>query len=319
MCAGSLFEFRKRILEMPDYDADGDTDILVGNDVGANYLFRNDGTGKFEEVGLFSGFAYDGTGTIQGSMGVDCGDFDNDGRFDFHVTSYQHEMATLYKNRGDFFEDVTHATAAGLGTLSRVTWGNGFADFDNDGDRDIFIACGHLHDNVDHFDDRTSYHSPNMLLQNLAGEKFADVSDRAGDGMAVKLSSRGAGFDDLDNDGRIDVVVLNSRREPTLLRNESVTDNHWIEIRLRGTKTNRDGVGARVDVVAGGLIQVDEVHSGRGYQGHFGTRLHFGLGKHRRVDRIRVRWIGGGVDVWENVTADRVLTLTEGGAVTPSR
>ncbi len=296
-----------------DYDGDGDTDVFVGSDASANLLWQNDGTGKFKEVGLLSGFAYDVAGKPQGTMGVDSADYDNDGRLDFHVTSYQHEPVTLYRGVGNgFLEDVTSRSGAGLGTRGQVTWGNGFVDFDNDGDRDFFVACGHLHDNVDHFDSTTSYEARNMLFENLGKGRFVDISGRCGDGMAVKLSSRGAGFDDLDNDGDMDVVVLNSRRAPTLLRNESRTGNHWLEIRLRGTKSNRDGVGARIEVSAGGLVQVDEVHSGRGYQGHFGSRLHFGLGGRRQVDHIRVRWIGGGVDVLENVAADQILTITEG-------
>ena len=127
----------------------------------------------------------------------------------------------------------------------------------------------------------------------------------------MKLSSRGAGFDDLDNDGDIDVVILNSRREPTLLRNDSNNENHWIQIRLQGVKTNRDGVGARVKVVAGDLTQIDEVHSGRAYQSHYGTRLHFGLGQRERIDLIEVRWIGGEVDVVKDVQADQILGITE--------
>lgn len=296
-----------------DYDDDGDTDIFVGSDASANLLFQNDGAGKFNEIGLLSGCAYDLAGKPQGTMGVDCADFDNDGRLDFHVTSYQHEPVTLYRGVGNgLLEDVTSRSGAGLGTRAQVTWGNGFVDFDNDGDRDFFVACGHLHDNVDHFDSSTSYEARNMLFENLGNGKFSDISDQCGDGMKVKLSSRGAGFDDLDNDGDVDVVILNSRRAPTLLRNESRPGNHWLEIQLRGTKSNRDGVGARVEVSAGDLVQVGEVHSGRGYQGHFGSRLHFGLGQRRQVDRIRVRWIGGGVDVLENVAVDRIITITEG-------
>ena len=130
--------------------------------------------------------------------------------------------------------------------------------------------------------------------------------------MQVELSSRGAGFDDLDNDGDVDVVVLNSRREPTILRNDSPNQGHWLQIALRGTKTNRDGVGARVKVLAGDLTQVDEVHSGRGYQSHYGSRLYFGLGKRQRVDRIEVQWLGGAVDVLKGVQADRLVTITEG-------
>jgi hypothetical protein len=151
-----------------------------------------------------------------------------------------------------------------------------------------------------------------ILLRSTGDGKFVNVSNSSGDGMRVKLVARGIAFDDLDNDGRVDVVILNSRRPPTLLRNESVTGNHWVEIRLRGVKTNRDGVGAHVKVVAGDLAQTAEVHSGRGYQSHYGSRLHFGLGKRDHIDRIEVRWIGGGVDVLENVPANRLLTIREG-------
>ncbi|MBN2131458.1 MAG: CRTAC1 family protein [Sedimentisphaerales bacterium] len=296
-----------------DYDNDGDTDVFIGNDVAENFLFQNDGTGKFEEVGLFTGAAYDLHGDEQGSMGVDCGDYDNDGFLDFFVTSYQTQLATLYRNLGDgTFEDVTLKTGAGAGTLAYVTWGNSFVDFDQDGDRDIFIACGHLQDNVEKFDGTSTYFERNILLLNTGGGKFVDVTDDAGDGMKVVLSSRGAGFDDMDNDGDVDVVILNSRREPTLLRNDSPDKGHWLQVLLRGVKTNRDAVGAHVKVTAGGLMLLDEVHSGRGYQSHYGTRLHFGLGNAAKADRIEVRWIGGGVDVFENIPADRQITLTEG-------
>ncbi len=303
-----------------DYDNDGDTDIFIGNDVAENFLFENDGSGKFEEVGLMTGTAYDLHGDEQGSMGVDCGDYDNDGWLDFFVTSYQEQLATLYRNLGDgSFEDVTLQTGAGTGTLPNVTWGNSFVDFDNDGDRDLFIACGHLQDNVEKFDGTTTYFEKNILMRNDGAGKFIDVSATSGDGMAVKLSSRGAGFDDLDNDGDIDVVILNSRREPTLLRNDSPEKGHWLQVRLRGKKTNRGGVGAHVIVKAGDLTLLDEVHSGRGYQSHYGTRLHFGLGKRTKIDQVDVRWIGGGVDTFEDVPVDQCITLIEGGAKSTSR
>jgi hypothetical protein len=298
-----------------DYDNDGDTDVHIVNDVYGNFLFENDGTGKFNEIGLMAGLAYDIHGDDQGSMGVDCGDYDNDGLLDFYQTSYAQEMATLYKNSGDgMFQDVTMITGAGAGTLAHVTWGNGFVDFDNDGDRDIFVACGHLQDNVESFDNSAVTNARNVLLMNTGDGKFVDVSAQSGDGMKVKLRSRAAGFDDLDNDGDIDVVILNSRREPTVLRNDSSSKGHWLQVRLKGVKTNRDGVGAHVKVVAGDLTLLDEVHSGRGYQSHYGMCLHFGLGERKRVDRIEVRWIGGGIDVFENITADRLVTLTEGSS-----
>lgn len=144
-----------------------------------------------------------------------------------------------------------------------------------------------------------------------------NVSDRCGDGLAPRLSSRGAALDDFDNDGRVDIAILNSRREATLLRNESATDHHWLEIRLQGVLTNRDGVGARVTVVSGGRSLIDEVHSGRGYQGHFGTRLYFGLGKSDKVDRVEIRWIGGGTDVVPNPPVDRLITIAEGLGLAP--
>ena len=295
-----------------DYDGDGDTDVLVGNDVMANFLFQNDGDGNFKEVGMASGLAFDMAGIPHGSMGIDCGDFDNDGLLDFFVTSYQHELATLYRNWGNgLFEDVTRRTGAGTPTRPHVTWGTGLVDFDNDGDRDIFIACGHFDDNVERRDDTTAYAASNLMLMNVGG-RFEDVSDNCGDGLAVRLSSRGAVFGDLDNDGDIDCVVLNSRCQPTLLRNDSENDHHWLRVSLQGVGSNRNGVGARVKVVAGDLTLVDEVHSGRSYQSHFGTRLHFGLGRHDQVDRIEVHWIGGAVEQRTDVPADRNVTIVEG-------
>ncbi|MHC4582595.1 MAG: CRTAC1 family protein, partial [Planctomycetota bacterium] len=296
-----------------DYDNDGDTDVHMLNDVYGNFLFENDGTGKFTERGLIAGVAYDVHGDDQGSMGVDCGDYDNDGRIDFYQTSYAEELTALYQNQGDgTFEDVTMITGAGAGTLPHVTWGAGLVDFDNDTDRDIFVACGHLQDNVELYNNAAATSVRNILLMNTGDGRFVDVSDNGGDGMKVRLRSRATGFDDLDNDGDVDVVVLNSRREPTILRNDSPKRNHWLQIRLRGTKTNRFGVGARVRVVIGELALVDEVHSGRGYQSHYGSRLYFGLGRHNRVDRVEVRWIGGRTDVFRDIPADRLVTLTEG-------
>ena len=294
-----------------DYDNDGDTDVVVLNDVRGNFLFQNDGTGKFEEVGLFTAFAFNADGMELGSMGIDCGDYDNDGWLDLFYTSYSAELPALHRNTEGLFEDVTRATGAGIDACPHVNWGTGFVDFNNDGHRDLFIACGHLQDNVHLYDDTTAYRVRNLLFLNTGRGKFVNVSLAAGDGLLPKRSSRGAAFDDLDGDGDVDAVILNSREEPTLLRNESENGNHWLQIRLRGTSGNRDGVGARVKVTAGNLVQVDEVHSGRGYQSHYGTRLHFGLGDHAHVDSIEVRWLGGGKDLVERVDADQLLTITE--------
>lgn len=299
-----------------DFDDDGDTDIVVGNDAMGNFVWRNDGRGRFEEVGLASGLAFDMHGIGQGTMGIDCADYDNDGRLDFQMTSYQKQWAILYRNLGGgIFTDATYTSGAGASTYHVVEWGNAFVDFDNDGDRDLFMACGHLQDNIELWDDTATYATRNIVLENLGRGKFQDVSARAGDGLAVNRSSRGAAFDDLDNDGDIDAVILNARNGPTLLRNDSRSGNHWLGIRLQGTTSNRDGVGARIKVVSGDLTLVDEVHGGRGYQSHFGSYPHFGLGSRTRFDRIEVRWVGGGTQIVEGGDVDRVVVIRE----TPGR
>jgi len=305
-----------------DYDNDGDTDVFVLNDVSENFCFQNDGHGKFEEVSLANGLKYSGSGEGLASMGVDCADYDNDGWLDFFQTSFQGQLPVLYRSLGIrgspghvLFEDATLWSGAQEGGQDNVKWGCGFADFDNDGHKDLFYVNGHIFDNVESFDNTSTYEGYPVLLRNTGSGKFQNVSRIAGDLMKVKSVGRGVALDDLDNDGRIDIVILNSRRPPTILRNVSETGNHWLQIELRGVKTNRDGVGARVRVTAGDLVEIDEKHSGRGYQGHFGSRLHFGLGNRTRVDHIEIRWIGGGTDVFENVAVDQLVTLTEGGSL----
>jgi hypothetical protein len=299
-----------------DADNDGDTDVFVLNDVAENFYFENDGNGGFEEVGLLVGLAYNVYGDQNASMGVDCGDYNSDGWLDFFMTSYQGEMPVLYRNVGNGrFEDTTQTAQAGSSAHPHVNWGTGLIDFDNDGDLDIFVANGHTEDNAEMLDAGSFYRAPNQLLLNTGDGLFVDVSDQCGDGLLPIEASRGTAFDDLDNDGDIDVVILNSRRPPTILRNDTANDNHWLQLRLKGIQANRSAVGARVRVVSGELGQIAEVHSGRGYQGHFGSRLHFGLGHRNRVDRIDVRWPGGGQDVFQNVPVDRLLILEEGGTL----
>jgi hypothetical protein len=295
-----------------DFDNDGDTDVFVANDVAGNFLFLNDGTGRFDEAGLTAGAAYNLYAQPTGSMGADCADYDNDGWLDLFMTAYQGELPVLYRNLGNgSFEDATAPAGAGAGTYQYVNWGVGLVDFDNDGDRDAFVANGHVEDLIEMVDQSTSYHAPNVVLMNTGDGKFVDVSHSSGDGLAVKLASRGAAFDDLDNDGDIDVVVLNSNRESTVLRNDTTAGRHWVDVCLTGIAASRDGVGSRVKVVAGNLTQVAEVHSGRGYQSHFGSRLHFGLGGRDRVDRIEVHWMGGGVDVLEDAAVDRLYQVRQ--------
>ena len=295
-----------------DYDDDGDTDLFVCNDGQPNFLFQNDGRGSFKEVALLAGVAYDFFGKANSNMGVDCGDYDGDGRLDLFSTAYQSEMPVLYRNLGGgMFEDATSAARIAGELYAHVEWGTGLVDFDNDADLDLFVACGHF-DRIEEIDDRTSLKIANYLMLNTGGGKFKDVSKLAGSGLAPVESSRGAAFDDLDNDGDIDAVVLNSNAPPTILRNESKPANRWLQIELQGTKHNADGVGARVRVHAGGNVQVAEALAGRSYQGHFGTRLQFGLGAAEQVDKVEVRWLGKEFETFTQIGSNRLHKLKEG-------
>ncbi|GEM_PF-87381 len=298
-----------------DYDRDGDSDVAVMNDVRGNFLFENHGNGRFEEVALDLGVAYNIDGMELASMGVDAGDFDGDGWLDLFQTSYSSELPALYRNTGTkFFEDVTRATGVGLGTYQHVTWGTGFGDFDHDGHLDLFIACGHLQDNVELYDDTTSYRVRNVVMRNIGRGKFVNLSEACGDGLRPEFSSRGIAIDDLDNDGRLDVAVLNSRDHPTIIRNTSpCLGNHWVQIRLIGREKNREAVGTRVEVVAGGRRYTAEVHSGRGYQSHFGSRLHFGLGRAERIEKVEVYWLGSPPESWSDLPVDQRITLIQKG------
>jgi hypothetical protein len=297
-----------------DYDDDGDQDLFVANDQQANFLLQNDGSGKFTDVAILAGAAFELTGRVQGNMGVDAADYNNDGLLDFHVTTYSGEFATLYRNLGaGLFEDATRVTAAGDGTFPHVTWGNGFADFDNDGRRDLFLACGHLDDNL-HLRGgagATAFAVRNVVLQNLDGVRFRNVAAQSGDGLQPVESSRGLAVGDLDHDGDSDVVVLNARAAPTLLRNDTPPKNHWLSLRLVGQQANRSGVGARVKVHAGGAVFVDEVHSGRGYQSDFGNWLRFGLGVAAKVEKVEIRWTNGHTSTLTGVPANQSLVIRE--------
>lgn len=282
-----------------DFNGDDAPDIFVANDSFSNFLFINDGEGRFAEDAAISGVAIDRAGRANGNMGVEVADLDGDLLFDFFTTTYQDEMPVLYRQIVDgLFEDATHISKIEPKLYPHVSWGVGLEDFDNDGDKDIYIACGHFLDNIQFIDDRTKVKVRNFLLQNDGTGRFEDVTEQAGDAILLEESSRGAGFDDLDNDGRIDIVVLNSQAKPQILRNQlssedtSIAKKRWLQVQLVGTQSNRDAAGAKVIVETELGKQIAMVHLGRGYQSHYGTRLHFGLGESQTAT-IEVLWPSG--------------------------
>ncbi len=296
-----------------DFDKDGDSDIFVCNDVMANFLLENDGSGNFAEIGLLSGAAFDFAGVPQGSMGVAGGDVDLDGHVDLLVTSYQEEAAVLYRNSGaGYFEDLTVKAGELRHTVPDVTWGVGLCDFDLDGDLDAFMASGHLMDNVSQTDDTQTYAARNFVFENDGQGSFTNVTDQAGPGLDSIAVSRGTVQTDLDNDGDIDVVVLNSNASPRLLENRTQANHHWLQLELHGTSATRDGLGAAVTVVAGDFHLVQEVYSGSGYQSHSGRRLCFGLGDETGSVTVDVRWLDAPAERFENLPVDQLHVLIQG-------
>ena len=294
-----------------DYDNDGWPDLIVANDSTPNLLFRNGRDGRFAEEALMAGVAYSGEGVTQGCMGAAWGDYDNDGLFDLFVTNFADEYNALYRNEGGgFFADVSFAAGIGAAPAELVSWGTGFFDYDNDGDRDLFVANGHTYPQADLPRVNSSYEQANSLFENRGG-RLVEVSAAAGPGFALRRVSRGTSFADYDGDGDIDLFVLNLNGPPTLLRNDGNHDNHYLLVRTVGTKSNRDGIGARVIISADGQSQHAEVQSGGSYLSHNDLRLHFGLGKAERVDRLEVRWPSGAVQVLSDIAADQVLTVVE--------
>ena len=294
-----------------DFDADGDMDVFVANDQKPNFLLINDGQGKFQEEGLVSGVAVDRLGKSNGNMGVDFADFDGDGQLDLVTTTYQEEMPVLYHAVDPgLFADTTNLARIDTTLKAHVKWGVGGVDFDNDGDRDLFIACGHFLDNIRFIDDRTDVKVTNYLLANNGRGHFTNVTKDAGSALQVIESSRGAAFDDLDNDGDVDVVVLNVNARPTVGRTDSSSANKGYSVRLIGTSTNRDAFGARIIAVsASGKTQTHVLTSGKGYESSYGARTYFGTGIDP-LSKIIVTWANGNTESFDCDSS--WMTLIEG-------
>jgi hypothetical protein len=297
-----------------DYDNDGDQDVFVANDSVQNSLWRNDGTGKFKDVAVPSLCALQSDGRAQAGMGTDLGDYNGDGWLDIALTTFSHDLKTLFRNVGGrFFVDESLTSGMSV-TNMMLSWGVGFHDFDRDGDLDLFIANGHVYPQVDDRDLGTRFEQPNHLLLNGGNGRFVEASARAGPGFAVRRSFRGAAFGDPDDDGDVDVLLTALDDAALLLRNDGPHAGHWLSVALAGKRSNRDGVGARVSVTAGGRTQIRERTGGGSYLSASDPRLHFGLGAATTVERIEVRWPSGTRDVLTGVAADRAVTIEEGSS-----
>jgi len=297
-----------------DYDNDGWPDLYVANDSGPNYLYHNKHNGTFEDVGMLSGAALSADGLQQGSMGVDWGDYLHEGRLSIFVTNFVEQGDTLYHNLGaEGFTDVSWPSKIAQPTYPLVGWGTAFVDVDNDGWLDIVVANGHVYPQVDSTSGGARYRQPMFLFRNNRNGSFENVPDVFP--ALPAASRRGAAFGDINNDGNVDVVVVNIGEPPSLLLNQGGSGNHSVLFRLVGTKSNKMAIGARVTVKAGKLTQFSEVRGGGSYISQNDPRLHFGLGGETAMDEVEVRWPSGKVEVLRNLPAGFIYTLVEGEGV----
>jgi hypothetical protein len=297
-----------------DLDDDGWPDIYVANDSVPNLLFRNRRDGTFVEEGLLKGVAVSRDGREQASMGVDAGDYDGDGSLDLVVTNFAQDYTTIFHNLGDgIFTDRSFEAGVVAARGPYLGWGVGFVDVDNDGLLDLFVANGHVYPDIEQTG-IAPYHQESLLFRNQGKGRFRRVTAGAGGGLALARSSRGAAFGDVDNDGDIDILISNIDDRPTLLRNDTA-GGHWITMRLVGVRSNRDAIGAKVAVVAGGRRQIAEVRAGGSYVSHNDMRLHFGLGGADAVDVVEIRWPSGLVERVDGPEANRFYEAREGSGM----
>ena len=296
-----------------DYNDDGWPDIIVANDATPNYAYRNNRDGTFTEEGLALGIAVDENGTEQGSMGLTIGDYDRDGRLDLFVTNFSDEYNALYRrNPNGTFTDVSRASKTAAASIPYVGWGTKFFDYDNDGWLDLLVVNGHVYPQIEGAYPGGFYRQRKLFYRNLKNGTFEEIAASLGKGFMEPRASRGAAFGDFDEDGDIDIIVNDLDGPPMLLRNEGGSAaGHWISLKLAGTKSNRNAVGAKVRVKTGNLVQIDEVRSGDSYLSHSDWRLHFGLGAATSVDEIEIQWPTGKTQTLRNVVADKVIVIRE--------
>ncbi|HEY7184919.1 MAG TPA: CRTAC1 family protein [Vicinamibacterales bacterium] len=299
-----------------DYDDDGWPDVFVANDSTPNFLFHNEQGRSFKEVALVSGVSVASDGNPRAGMGTDFADYDNDGDLDLFVTNHELEAHTLFRNLGKaLFEDATFPSGLGAATLPYVGFGAVSFDADNDADLDLGIVNGHVMNSPGHVRPGATEAQRKLLLRNTGG-RFTDVGRQSGPGFSVDKVGRALAAADIDNDGDVDLLVVNNGGTVDLLRNDGGNGNNAIVIRLIGTTSNRDAIGARVKVTAGGVTQMREVKAGSSYLSQNDLRVHVGVGKATQIDRVEVRWPNGRSETITGAMVNQITTITEGKGIT---
>ncbi|HLV81518.1 MAG TPA: CRTAC1 family protein [Chthonomonadaceae bacterium] len=293
-----------------DYDGTGRQSLALANDEMAGNLFQNQ-DGKWRDAGTVSGTAYDRNGLKHGGMGIDWGDYDNDGRLDLLVGTYQQEVKNLYHNDGALFTDRAMSVGLAWKTSPYVTFGAKFLDADNDGWLDIILTNGHTQDNAAEVDANTTFRQPIQLFHNRSGAAFDDISAALTGSAGQPIVGRGLAIGDFDNDGRMDVLVVESEGAPLLLHNETPNTGHWLEVKLQGVKSNRDGIGALVTFEAAGRKLLRLCHTDGSYMSASDRRVHCGLGAATSAT-VQVKWTDGHQDTYKDIPADQIITLWEG-------
>ena len=301
-----------------DFNNTGRPDIYVANDSTPNYLYRNDGHGKFTDIGLDSGTALSEDGAEQASMGIAVGDYLHTGRPSLFVTDFSFDYAPLYRNDGGWnFQDVGYKANVALPSISYVKWGDAFVDLDNDGWLDLVLVTGHVYPQADQLASAKGFRQPGFVNMNRGDGTFCDASDQTGPAIQAPHVSRGLAVGDLFNDGNMDVVIEHLDGSPSVLRNHGIEGRHWVSFELAGTKSNRMAIGAKVKVVAGGMTQTEEIHSGGSYLSQNDTRVHFGIGSAAKIDSVEIRWPSGATDTLKDLAADKFYAVLEGKGIVP--
>jgi hypothetical protein len=301
-----------------DFNNTGRPDIYVANDSTPKFLYKNEGNGKFKDIGLESGTAVSDDGSEQASMGIAIGDYNHTGRPSIYVTNFSDENDLLYRNEGDWnFKEVSYAAGVALPSLPWVKWGTAFVDLDNDGWLDLIAVSGHVYPQVDSLPSGGGYREPKLLHLNQKDGTFCDASDMAGKALQERHVSRGLAVGDLFNDGNEDVVVGDIDGGPMILRNHGIPGRHWVSFELNGSKSNRLALNARITIVAGGMTQTDEVHSGGSYLSQNDLRIHFGLANATKIEKVEIHWPSGHTEVLTNLAVDQRYAVIEGSGVVP--